>query len=228
MGFCGGDNGTAVPESAVDPTFGWETTASNCVPDNPVAITLTVRPFNCTPGVLDKPEIDTLTPGMKLLTAWNVTTSEVMDSDVIVATELHVAAAQPPKGAMMSVIRLSGALLPPVEIVLVVVSISAIAPPSQILTYTWLLSVEAVVNIRKRVLPGAYVVAGTHEVTGGTAYWVPVNCGVLSSDNEGVGDSKDEGGVLTVMLRASNTVSMGMMQGADGPTFGSEQAGSEA
>jgi hypothetical protein len=30
------------------------------------------------------------------------------------------------------------------------------------------------------------------------------------------------------MLRASNTVSMGMMQGADGPTFGSEQAGSEA
>src|ERR1700733_376456 len=63
--------------------------------------------------------------------------------------------------------------------------------------------------MRKRVLPGAYVAAGTHEVAGVTAYCVPVNCGVLSRDSDGVGNSRDDGGVLTVMLRASNTVSIG-------------------
>ena len=38
--------------------------------------------------------------------------------------------------------------------VLVVVLTSAIAPASQILTYTWLLSAEAVANMRKRVVLG--------------------------------------------------------------------------
>ncbi len=65
---------------------------------------------------------------------------------------------------------------------------------------------------------------GTQDVTEGTAYCVAENCGDVSSDNDGVGDSRDDGTGLTVLLSASNTVSMGTMQVPDDvPTFGSEQ-----
>ena len=59
-----------------------------------------------------------------------------MENEVMVATELQLVAGQPPNGATMSVIRVSAALLPPVESVLVVALMSAIVPASQMLTYT--------------------------------------------------------------------------------------------
>ena len=55
--------------SLVGGTSASETTASNPVPDSPVAITVTVSPLSCEPDVLLMPEIVTLVPGMKLLTA---------------------------------------------------------------------------------------------------------------------------------------------------------------
>jgi hypothetical protein len=56
---------------------------------------------------------------------------------------------------------------------------------------------------------------------------VDENWGVVNNDIEGPLSSV-EVGVLGVMLSASNTVSIGTMQGTDVPTFGSEQADSEA
>ena len=65
---------------------------------------------------------------------------------------------------------------------------------------------------------------GTQDVTDGTAYCVAANCGDVSSDNDGLGDSNDEDTGLTVLLSASNTVSMGTIQVSDDvPTFESEQ-----
>jgi len=71
-------------------------------------------------------------------------------------------------------------------------------------------------------VPGAYVGAGTHDAFGGTAYCVAENGGELSSDNDGDAGSNVEAARLTVMLGASNTVSMGTMQGV-APTFLSAQ-----
>lgn len=68
--------------------------------------------------------------------------------------------------------------------------------------------------------------AGTHEVTGGTAYCVDENSGLVSNDSEVAGESSVEVEVFAVMLGASNTVSIGMMHGTEVPTFGSEQAAS--
>ena len=63
------------------------------------------------------------------------------------------------------------------------------------------------------------------EDTGGSAYCVGANGGEVSRDNDGTGASKEEETGFTVMLSASNTVSMGIMQDSDAPTFGSGQAG---
>ena len=65
---------------------------------------------------------------------------------------------------------------------------------------------------------------GTQVATGGTAYCVAENSGLVSNDNEVAGESSVEAEVLAVMLSASNTVSMGMMHGTEVPTLGSEQA----
>lgn len=67
-----------------------------------------------------------------MFTAWKVTTLEVIESDVIVATDVHPVM-QFPNGASRSVISVSGVLVP-VAIVVVVVETSATAPASQMLT----------------------------------------------------------------------------------------------
>ena len=83
-------------------------------------------------------------------------------------------------------------------------------------------------NMRKRVVPGAYVGAGAQGALGGTAYCVAEKGGELSSDNdrecvdgEAPGNNVEFAG-FTVMLGASNTVRIGTMQGV-APTFLSEQ-----
>ncbi len=153
MGDWGGEIGTAVPASVPEPSAA-ETLHWNAVPDRPVASTVSVCPFNDVPGEEVNPEIATLVPGMKLLLAVNVATPEEIEYEVIVATVLQLAPEQVPRGAGRSVISVSGALLPPAEIVLVVVRTSAMVPASQMLTYTWLLSAAAAANIRNRVVPG--------------------------------------------------------------------------
>ena len=150
-----------------------------------------------------------------MFAAWNVTTLDVIENEVMLATAPHVAPVQAPGCGITSVISVSGWLFGRVLMLLLVVATSAIDPASQMLTYMWLLSSEAVVNMRNRVVPGTYVAAGMHEVTGGTAYCAGENCGVDSSDSDGVVDAGAEDGVLTVMLAASNTVSTGIMQGVD-------------
>ena len=94
-GVCGGTIGTAVPVSGVGPTLAGAGTrfrfASNCVEESPVASTVSVKPLIGVPAVLLKPEIDTLVPGMKLLTAVNVATSFVIENDVMVADGTPVA-----------------------------------------------------------------------------------------------------------------------------------------
>src|SRR3954452_24219285 len=97
---------------------------------------------------------------------------------------------------------------------------SAMAPASQMLTNTWLLSADAVANIRKRVEPGEYFVAGTQDADSATAYCPSTNGGDVSSDSSGA--NSDEDAVLIVRLCASNTVTIGMMHDPD-PAFVSEQ-----
>ena len=71
------------------------------------------------------------------------------------------------------------------------------------------------------------MVAGTQAVRGATAYCVPENCGVSSNEIDGEDSSVEVAG-FTVMLSASNTVSIGTMHGTETPTLGSEQAVSDA
>ena len=76
-----------------------------------------------------------------------------------------------PKGAGKSVTTVSAALaLPALLVLLPVVFTTAMAPASHMLIYTRLLSGEAVVKTRKRVVLGEYVAAGAQAATGGTAY----------------------------------------------------------
>ena len=90
IGVCGGTCGTAVPESVVDVTFevGVGKTHSNCVEDNPAAITIKVSPF--TPALvaaaLDSPLIATRVPGLKVLIALKVMTLELIENPVMFAT----------------------------------------------------------------------------------------------------------------------------------------------
>ncbi len=79
----------------------------------------------------------------------------------------------------------SGVLLPPCEMLLVVVTTSAMLAASQILTYTWLLSMAGVANIRNRVCPGAYGPVAAQAPTSGTAYWLAANCALDNSEREG-------------------------------------------
>lgn len=126
---------------------------SNWDPDNPVARTVNVSPSNWLPAVVVKPAIVTSCPATKLFAAWNVTTFEVIENPVMVATLPQVAPEQAAKGVERSVISVSG-LLVPVEMVSLAVLTSAIEPASQMLTYTWLPSEAGVANIRNRVAPG--------------------------------------------------------------------------
>jgi hypothetical protein len=162
-------------------------------------------------------EIATRMPAVKLFVALKVTTLPLVDKEWIPAAELH-APLHAPKGAGMSVTSVSGELLP-VEIVFVPVTTSAMTPASQTLTYTWLLSDAAVVYIRKRMVPGAYVAAGAQPATEVTANCVAAKLGVLSKEIEGARNEAVTG--LTAILGASKTVSSGMMQLALLPTFGS-------
>jgi hypothetical protein len=189
--------------------------------DPAVASTVNVKPFSCEPSALVKPEIATRVPGAKLFVAVKVTTFEVIEKDVIVAAE-QPTPVQGPSGAGMLEISVSGALFPPVEMVLVVVTTSAMAPASQMLTYTWLLSVAAVANIRNRVVPGAYVAAGAQDETGAMPYCEEANRGGANSGSENEGASKFDVGCFGVMLSASNTVSIGTMHAVT-PKFASEQ-----
>ena len=141
-----------MPASGVAPTSAAETLHANCVAVRPVANTVKIWLFNGDPAADVKFEMLTRVPGMKLFTAWKVTTFEVIESDVIVATEVHPVM-QFPKGAAKSVFSVSGVFVP-VAIVVVLVATSATTPASQTLTYTWLLSAEGTVNMRKRVVPG--------------------------------------------------------------------------
>ena len=95
---------------------------------NPAAKTVNVWPSRVVPV----PEIATLVPAVKLFTAEKVTMLVLVDNEVMVATELH-AVPHEPKGAGMSVIKVSMEFAF-VEIVFVVVTTSAIVPPSQMLT----------------------------------------------------------------------------------------------
>jgi hypothetical protein len=139
MGACGGARGTAVPASLVVPSasggFNVGKMASNWLGPSPVARTVSVIPFIRAPSLVVKPEMATLVPGEKLLAAVKVTTVDATVNDVRDATELHDPEEQAPKGAGRSVTSVSGEFVP-VEIVLVLVTTSAIAPASQILTYT--------------------------------------------------------------------------------------------
>jgi hypothetical protein len=95
----------------------------------------------------------------------------------------------------------------------------AIAPASQILTYTWLLSAEAVANRRKRVDEGEYTGTGLQAVTSGTAYWPAANGGELKSESSGP-KIEDEAARI-VNVPASKIVTIGMMQDPV-PALGSE------
>ena len=125
---------------------------SKDVPVRPVASTVRIWSSNGAPAVDVKFEILTRVPAVKLFTAWKVTTLDVIDSEVIAAAELHPVT-QFPNGASRSVFSVSGVLVP-VAIVVVPVATSATAPASHMLTYTWLLSADAAVKMRKRVAPG--------------------------------------------------------------------------
>jgi len=79
--------------------------------------------------------------------------------------------------------------------------------------------------MRKRVVPGVYTGAAAHEATGGTAYCVAVNGGDASNESDEYPfdvSSDVDPGAFTVMLGASNTVSIGITH-AVLPTFESGQ-----
>ena len=152
-------------------------------------------------------------------------TLDAIENPVMVAGvgQLPVQAAN---GVGISAASVSGALVPPVAIELVVVATSATIPASQMLTKTWLLSAAAVVKIRNRVELGLNVAAGTQVEACLTAYCVTPNWGEAMSDIEGDSSDEDDGIGFTVRLAASNTVSWGIMQESVGvrfPTFGSGQ-----
>jgi hypothetical protein len=100
----------------------------NVVELSPAASTVKV----CPSRVVPVPETATLVPALKLFAAAKVTRLAPADSEVMVATELHVAP-HAAKGAGMSVTKVSGELVP-VEMLSVFVTTSAIVPASQILT----------------------------------------------------------------------------------------------
>jgi len=124
-------NPNALPESVVEPTPLCVKFAANCVPESPVCRTVNVRPFKYVPVL--NPEICTCSPGTKLFTAWNVTTFDEIENEVMGAAELQLEPLQAPNGALISVISVSGAFDPCVN-VLVFVLIDATAPASHMLT----------------------------------------------------------------------------------------------
>jgi hypothetical protein len=121
-------------------------------------------------------------------------------------------------GASRSITSLSLWFVPCVT-VLVVVVMDAIAPASQMLTYTRLLSAAAVANKRNRVDEGEYTGTGLQAVTSGTAYWPTANGGEVNSESSEpkIEDEADR----IAKVPASKTVTIGMMQ-EPVPAFGSE------
>ena len=144
----------------------------------------------------------------------------MIENEVIEATDAQVPGVQAPKGAVMSVTSKSGVLLELFVADPDLVLMSAIEPASHTLTYTWLLSVEAVANMRKRVVPGAYTAGATQDGIGGTAYCVNVYGGDVNKDNDGAEGSRVCVGGFTAKLEALKTVTIGTMHG-DPPRLGS-------